>query len=72
MGPCSFVKFQAVIAILEHLKCDDLARASCQLLPKCDVFDHFFKVKVAEICWGTPTPLLPNYRISAATGLVLL
>ncbi len=48
MRSCSFVNFQALIAMLEQFKCDELTRAPCRLLPKFDVFDHFFKVKVAE------------------------
>ena len=39
----SFVKFQALIVIVEHFKCGELTRAPCQLLPKFDVFDHFFQ-----------------------------
>ncbi len=40
MRPCSFVKFQALIAIMEHFKCDELTRALCRLLPKIGVFDQ--------------------------------
>ncbi len=54
MGPCSFVKFQALIVLLEHFKCDELTRALCLPLLKFDVFDHFLKVKVPEIFWGLP------------------
>ncbi len=49
MRSCSFVKFQALIVMLEHLKCDELTRALCRSLAKFDVCRHFFKVKVAEI-----------------------
>ncbi len=42
----------------EHFKCDELTRAPCQSLPKFDTFDHFLKVKVAEIFWGAPAPLV--------------
>ncbi len=54
MRSCSFVKFQALIAMLEQFKYDGLTRALCWLLPKIDVFDHFFKVEVAQIFWGAP------------------
>ncbi len=46
---CSFVKFQTLLVIVEHFKCDELTRAPRRSLPKIDVFDHFFIVKVAEI-----------------------
>ncbi len=36
MRSCSFVKFQALIVIVEHFKCDELTRA----LLKFDVFDQ--------------------------------
>ncbi len=55
MRSCSLGKFQALIVMLEHFKCDELIRGLCRSLPKFDVFDHFLKVKVAEIFWGAPT-----------------
>ncbi len=54
MRSCSFVRFQALIAMLEQFKGDGLTIAPCLLLPKFDVFDHYFKAKVAEIFWGPP------------------
>ncbi len=59
---CSFVKFQTLIVMLEQFKCDELTRAPCRSLPKIDVFDHFFKVKVAEIFWGSPAHLPLPFR----------
>ncbi len=43
MRSCSFVKFQALIAMLEQFKCDELTRALCRLLPKFDVLTTFSK-----------------------------
>ncbi len=60
MRSCSFVKFQALIAMLEHLKCDELTIALWWLLPKFNVFDH--KEKVAEIFWGAPPSLRSRPR----------
>ncbi len=40
MRSCSFVKFGALIVIIEHFKCDELTRAPCQSLQKIDVFDQ--------------------------------
>ncbi len=40
MTSCSLVKFQALIVIVEHFKCDELTRAPCRSLPKIDVFDQ--------------------------------
>ncbi len=63
MRSCSFVKFEALIVMLEQCKCDELTRALCLLLPKFDVFDHFFKVRGAEIFWGAhPTPPSPPFE----------
>ncbi len=45
---CSFVKFQALVTI-ECFKCDELSRPLRQMQLNFDVFDHFLKVKVAEI-----------------------
>ncbi len=39
MRSCSFVKFQALIVIAKHFKCDELTRAPCQSLPKIGFFD---------------------------------
>ncbi len=44
------------VEALEQYKCDELTRTLYQLLPKFDVFDHFFKGKEAEIFWGAPPP----------------
>ncbi len=66
MRSCSFVKFQALVVMLEHCKCDELTRALCRLLLKFDVFDHFFTEKVAGIFWGgSPLPAPPLWRTSS-------
>ena len=56
MRSCSFVKFRALIVMLEHSKYHELTRGPCWTWPNFDVFDHFLKVKVAEILRGVPTP----------------
>ncbi len=61
MRSCSLVKFQALIVMLEHLKCDELTRALWRSLLKFNVFDHFFKEKVAEIFWGAPPTCPPPF-----------
>ncbi len=42
------------VKAIEHFKCDELTRALWRSLLKFDVFDHFFKEKVAEMFWGAP------------------
>ncbi len=59
MRSCSFVKFQALIVMLEQFKCDELTGAPCWSLLKFDVFDQYMKVKVAEMFWGAPGPQAP-------------
>ncbi len=54
MRSCSFVKFQALIVMQEHSKYRELTRGLCRTQPNFDVFDHFLKVKVAEIFLGGP------------------
>ncbi len=73
-NPACFVKFQALIATLEQFKCGELIRALCWLLPKINVFDHFFKVKVAEIFWGAPPhlpPFLGDFTPNPSCAIVL-
>ncbi len=59
MTSCSFVKFQALIVTRECFKCDELSRPLFQMQLNFDAFDHFLKVKVAEIFWGAPAPQPP-------------
>ncbi len=59
MRSCSFVKLQALIVMLEHLKHREL---TCWTQLNFDIFDHFLKVKVAEIFLGAPDPPVPPFR----------
>ncbi len=56
MRSCSLIKFQALIAMLEQFKCDELTRALCWSLLKINVFDQQMNVKVPEIFRGAAAP----------------